>query len=158
MLTNQISNFNPRTPCGVRRFAADLSKITAPFQSTHPLRGATVDSFGYSYTLQFQSTHPLRGATRSRRPFSTRIRHFNPRTPCGVRHIILVFLSLLILFQSTHPLRGATSPQGSRSIARSISIHAPLAGCDLNLIIRIKNLHHFNPRTPCGVRQHYNEH
>ena len=33
----------------------------------------------------FQSTHPLRGATRSAQPRPSPRRHFNPRTPCGVR-------------------------------------------------------------------------
>ena len=36
------------------------------------------------------------------------------------------------LFQSTHPLRGATLGIALVVIGRIISIHAPLAGCDLN--------------------------
>ena len=57
------ADFNPRTPCGVRRrdFCTMVEKT--PFQSTHPVRGATI------------------GSTRCRR----RGRYFNPRTPCGVR-------------------------------------------------------------------------
>ena len=60
-------------------------------------------------TEEFQSTHPLRDAT-----FQT------PKKPHKYRR-----------FQSTHPLRDATL----RDIANyledvSISIHAPLTGCD----------------------------
>ena len=33
-----------------------------------------------------------------------------------------------------------------------ISIHAPLAGCDLILLALANGLVDFNPRTPCGVR------
>ena len=35
------TNFNPRTPCGVRRNTITISSAEDIFQSTHPLRGAT---------------------------------------------------------------------------------------------------------------------
>ena len=78
----------------------------------------------------FQSTHPLRGAT-------TRLWGWRwaPRK-----------------FQSTHPLRGATESLPLRRRPRGISIHAPLAGCDLRGDDRRRVHHDFNPRTPCGVR------
>ena len=61
-------NFNPRTPCGVRRCSVpDTSSDATPFQSTHPVRGAT-------------------DPQRSPPQYQT---HFNPRTPCGVRHVTL---------------------------------------------------------------------
>ena len=78
-------------------------------------------------------------------------------------------------FQSTHPLRGATCRDVEIDSKFDISIHAPLAGCDkvpffVLIYVRI-SIHaplagcdggntrdtngqdHFNPRTPCGVRQ-----
>ena len=60
---------------------------------------------------------------------------------------------MMIKFQSTHPLRGATPVAVNLSVARLISIHAPLAGCDASH--RRDNARHgyFNPRTPCGVRR-----
>ncbi len=80
----------------------------------------------------FQSTHPMRGATkRYERPRASS-RHFNPRTPCGVRRSH---------HQNVHVL-GA------------ISIHAPHAGCDIPADGLRQKLEHFNPRTPCGVRQY----
>ena len=60
---------------------------TLLFQSTHPLRGATMSVCLVTIVLIFQSTHPLRGATLT----SARL------------------ISDLYLFQSTHPLRGATA-------------------------------------------------
>ena len=102
----------------------------------------------------FQSTHPMRGATC--RP-SRRVAgdgHFNPRTPCGVRHLAAAVRLRRMRFQSTHPMRGATvySPVGNRR-GKSISIHAPHAGCDgTNQCCSLPNFH-FNPRTPCGVRR-----
>ena len=56
-------------------------------------------------------------------------------------------------FQSTHPLRGATGRDGHWHGSRTISIHAPLAGCDVLDCIQTRVTPHFNPRTPCGVRR-----
>ena len=36
-------NFNPRTPCGVRPASHTSALNTLTFQSTHPLRGATLE-------------------------------------------------------------------------------------------------------------------
>ena len=125
-----IFDFNPRTPCGVRLQASPGPMTTAIFQSTHPLRGATLtdwicvtpmpisihaplagcdcansaDDKGHDISIHaplagcdgcraapipgthvFQSTHPLRGATASLMASVRLGRHFNPRTPCGVR-------------------------------------------------------------------------
>ena len=57
-------DFNPRTPCGVRRIGVTSLFTGVLFQSTHPLRGATSSQVQVGHkTSQFQSTHPLRGAT-----------------------------------------------------------------------------------------------
>ena len=83
---------------------------TYEFQSTRPLRGATVGRrLTKIYIAGFQSTRPLRGATSfsaGARNFGT---HFNPRAPCGARH---------------DDLNGGY-------IVLVISIHAPLAGRDV---------------------------
>ena len=55
---------------------------------------------------------------------------FNPRTPCGVRHLYTSCMRWPRIFQSTHPLRGATRSMRTNRGVRRISIHAPLAGCD----------------------------
>ena len=78
-------DFNPRTPCGVRRFFTSKLSSTIRFQSTHPVRGATMSQATYSSARQFQSTHPVRGATTSPWPTARWSIYFNPRTPCGVR-------------------------------------------------------------------------
>ena len=59
----QKHDFNPRTPCGVRRDFAHIRQQTSRFQSTHPLRGATGHRRWFPMPPRFQSTHPLRGAT-----------------------------------------------------------------------------------------------
>ena len=183
---------------GCDRTKTILTKLTTKFQSTHPLRGATIDIDGTSYTytisihaplagcdhrhfyyhtsgLGFQSTHPLRGATRSSHFISAVSLNFNPRTPCGVRlfceysfkcqqaisihaplagcdQYILGQLGRYYQFQSTHPLRGATEVADQDHGKHPISIHAPLAGCDHCKGTGFPVPRHFNPRTPCGVR------
>ena len=95
-----ISIHAPREGCD---FCMALYKYQLRFQSTHPVRGATItDTWGKS-TAVFQSTHPVRGATnrstssRTATPISIHApregcdhyiytcglsgNHFNPRTP-----------------------------------------------------------------------------
>ena len=131
-ISNEIPNFNPRTPCGVRR-AGRGAALCAPPISIHA---------------------PRAGCDRSQMLLQTMTRHFNPRTPCGVRlregdtawHCGAISIHAPragcdddvpawareeTQFQSTHPVRGATR-------ARTASRHTR---------------QHFNPRTPCGVRR-----
>ena len=124
------------------------------FQSTHPMRGATLFfKFVYLSSGLFQSTHPMRGATYNKFVNTEILIHFNPRTPCGVRRC----------GSENNDLRkhhfNPRTPCGVRRAEEKyfqpvieISIHAPHAGCD-----RIESVCHsqklyFNPRTPCGVR------
>ena len=74
---------------------------------------------------------PLAGCDLAHERFELLVTHFNPRTPCGVRLRRLPTLPPSRQFQSTHPLRGATAHFNSFLSACNISIHAPLAGCDL---------------------------
>ena len=168
------SNFNPRTPCGVR--PADLPKAhaEAQFQSTHPLRGATLVSPPALLALCISIHAPLAGCDPPGLPgqavgeisihaplagcdvaafhASARDADFNPRTPCGVRLPALTDQAVMARFQSTHPLRGATALLKEIEQGFAISIHAPLAGCDDELRVKKHDPVYFNPRTPCGVR------
>ena len=101
------------------------------FQSTRPLRGATIPSGSLRTSIRFQSTRPLRGATKATHrlgalgvlisihaPLAGRDMrifvifggniNFNPRAPCGARR-----RALAAAIEET-----------------DISIHAPLAGRD----------------------------
>ena len=100
--------FNPRTSCEVRLFGRICRRIQIVFQSTHLLRGATQTATWSRIFSVFQSTHLLRGAT-----------------------LIGVIPKVKMRFQSTHLLRGATPEQHKDSQHREVSIHAPLARCDM---------------------------
>ena len=133
--------FFRRAPCGARQSGTPIAHATTPFQSTHPLRGATRRRSPSPTMRRFQSTHPLRGATcnpvsrwRARRTFqsthplrgatlphstgSVSVQYFNPRTPCGAR----------------------LSKVGTEGESKNISIHAPLAGRDPNTTSNTPNV------------------
>ena len=58
-----VSNFNPRTPCGVRHVLVDATGSIMDFNPRTPC-GVRLDEKGFAITYtEFQSTHPLRGAT-----------------------------------------------------------------------------------------------
>ena len=126
-----ILNFNPRTPCGVRRAWPRPCAAPYYFNPRTPCGVRPPAACRWWPVKQFQSTHPLRGATRRTRSGSPPKRNFNPRTPCGVRLPCLSLMLPTMRFQSTHPLRGATTAFGSSTLTSK----------------------DFNPRTPCGVRQ-----
>ena len=98
---------------------------------------------------------PLAGCDRCPWVTAYRLHYFNPRTPCGVRQVKLKISTYASKFQSTHPLRGATRANQTKIPALTISIHAPLAGCDASVLRRRAKGLNFNPRTPCGVRPVY---
>ena len=96
-----------------------------------PLAGRDFSSLRYSATDSlFQSTRPLRGATLAFVLYCLELRYFNPRAPCGARLLHALELGEHHAFQSTRPLRGATLREGAFRLRRQISIHAPLAGRD----------------------------
>ena len=79
--------FNPRSPCGERRCMRPACSVSSVFQSTLPVRGATMNNAR-----------------------STAFSHdFNPRSPCGERPTPHTHGSRVKAFQSTLPVRGATA-------------------------------------------------
>ena len=62
--------------------------VYSQFQSTLSLRRATKSSAIPSTCRRFQSTLSLRRATRPTRRQPSRMRYFNPRSPCGERQQI----------------------------------------------------------------------
>ena len=103
-----ICNFNPRTPCGVRR--------VVPFKDTD--------------IPDFNPRTPCgvrRVMTRMLRCIDT---NFNPRTPCGVR-LRCCANSVISSIISIHaPRVGCDEDDLSALQTRYISIHAPRVGCD----------------------------
>ena len=170
-------DFNPRTPCGVRRYEPGHLFQRPPISIHAPRVGCdalTLDGRPYRVVISihaprvgcdavpmwnptaiwpFQSTHPVWGATRDGQLIPKVVIHFNPRTPCGVRRV-----STSIRFPSWSYFNPRT-PCGVRhawpatgQTRYSISIHAPRVGCDDGWAMCPQCGKDFNPRTPCGVR------
>ena len=127
------------------------------------------------YTAVWISIHaPLAGC--DQKSFLSRLprENFNPRTPCGVRLVLVVRFGFSATISIHAPLAGCDMMSTEQRKQQNISIHAPLAGCDMSFLQRTSwlriSIHaplagcdnfsfqipfcffHFNPRTPCGVR------
>ena len=146
------SHFNPRTPCGVRLPKDGRRDRKNGFQSTHPLRGATVQNRSNKIIPIISIHAPLAGCDVRIRLFQSRSSNFNPRTPCGVRPKYAAKPSDGAQISIHAPLAGCDVRCRPNSNPPAISIHAPLAGCDGVPFLPLWLLYHFNPRTPCGVR------
>ena len=151
-----MSNFNPRSPYGERRelaaFNADLQKISihaprtgsdatsrsvfslsAEFQSTLPVRGATMVDFARGDKSLFQSTLPVRGATRGANLLLLKIIYFNPRSPYGERPGCGRAVTKPVLISIHAPRTGSDLHADNLGGVDGISIHAPRTGSDNSL-------------------------
>ena len=168
------TDFNPRSPWGERRRAADDSLKAELFQSTLPVGGATYQIQGGNNATVISIHAPRGGSDETMRPNTGKRRYFNPRSPWGERPnrhsnnpippqfqstlpvggatIRLLAVIMRPLFQSTLPVGGATPIAGNFLVSIDISIHAPRGGSD-NKATDIKaGFVHFNPRSPWGER------
>ena len=126
----RYENFNPRSPCGERQPLTFPIMAFPLFQSTLPLRGATVyGRYGGHTFRDFNPRSPC-GERQMREKKAALTLNFNPRSPCGERQTTDKELFGGSEFQSTLPLRGATAKPLRRRLPFLISIHAPLAGSD----------------------------
>ena len=123
-------DFNPRSPCGERRAACKTGDVEVLFHSTLPVRGATLFKTAISPILAFQSTLPVRGATEVVVSTRNRVTHFNPRSPCGERPVVLDALPAVGGISIHAPRAGSDSNFAQRLPNNKISIHAPRAGSD----------------------------
>ena len=168
-------NFNPHSPCGerpdphLRAFLVDVISIHTPlagsddpanpkairnwkFQSTLPLRGATMGGSEGQTGSPISIHTPLAGSDSASTTCWTTNTYFNPHSPCGERPPPNTRQAECYEFQSTLPLRGATGSISSPPCLAVISIHTPLAGSDRPARGSRLPRWHFNPHSPCGER------
>ena len=146
--------FNPRAPYGARLSEVSLKSAVSLFQSTRPIRGATLrhqrrDRRGHHFNPRAPYGARRRGNYFISRLLSISIHaphtgrdwppfnrspsantHFNPRAPYGARPPPFPLRRCTGIFQSTRPIRGATSRKPPPRCTSSISIHAPHTGRD----------------------------
>ncbi len=169
-------HFNPRSPYGERQLPRHCSICGSTFQSTLPLRGATIyrglrrGAFGISIHAPLTGSDAKRIRRKTiltnfnpRSPYGERLyssskcsaksTNFNPRSPYGER-LDLYPAQLKIRFISIHaPLTGSDVPLPYQLLGQlAISIHAPLTGSDGTLRRSGGLSRDFNPRSPYGER------
>ena len=122
-------NFNPRSPYGERHADDIFPGRKHRFQSTLPLRGATVPYAANSSIASISIHAPLTGSD---------------------QYKIIVIERFDISIHA--PLTGSDKPPQGIPDDRYISIHAPLTGSDRQTAARLLPGHDFNPRSPYGER------
>ena len=119
-------HFNPRTPCGVRRWRTPLPHLDYPYFNPRTpcgVRHNTTDTALRATNFNPRTPCGVRLSASLAKHISRT--NFNPRTPCGVRQDVFAF----------------------RAMRNRISIHAPLAGCDSKFDEFLSaNLHKSNKR------------
>ena len=105
------------------------------FQSTPPLREATLSTFRSFVFRVFQSTPPLREATWACEMITSVILSFNPRLPCGRRRRAAEQAHRRCNVSIHASLAGGDTPPDIRLAVVAVSIHASLAGGDVRLAV-----------------------
>ena len=118
-----ISIHAPREGCDTTALEIGVDPII--FQSTHPVRGATMKACQAQMGLIFQSTHPVRGATR--------------------QALVKACWRLISIHA---PREGCDQSDFAPRPSSGISIHAPREGCDNQQDQKTTKNNDFNPRTP----------
>ena len=125
----EISIHAPRA--GRDQFFSSFAEISKKFQSTRPVRGATMIWDSWDSSNEFQSTRPVRGATWT---------------------LSVTKSASVPLFQSTRPVRGATHSGGISGSTGIFQSTRPVRGATLSMEQISPMTLHFNPRAPCGAR------
>ena len=147
-------HFNPRSPCGERPPWRQTHRANNKFQSTLPVRGATIWLAFHSATAAYFNPRSPCGERRQSRTRCGNCRtNFNPRSPCGERRVEVVPVKFFEIFQSTLPVRGATETAGDNIIPRvEFQSTLPVRGATNNREYPYDYGYYFNPRSPCGER------
>ena len=104
----------------------------SPFQSTLPMRAATLWYRPYVPSGQISIHAAHAGSDYYAHRFRNELMDFNPRCPCGQRPQPVQGQIFRQSFQSTLPMRAATGMETINCLYKVISIHAAHAGSDLS--------------------------
>ena len=101
-----------------------------PFQSTPPVKAATLSHISRGFQSSFQSTPPVKAATqRSSRVRFAVVFQSTPPVKAATMSPLTLFASVSV-FQSTPPVKAATCIHSEGSYGNGISIHAAREGGD----------------------------
>ena len=123
-------NFNPRTPCGVRRRSSRLLAKWRKISIHAPRAGCDSCRICLSRVLSNFNPRTPCGVRPLSAPSISSYSDFNPRTPCGVRPCLLVYYLGQGHFNPRTPCGVRRHMVKYMDGQIDISIHAPRAGCD----------------------------
>ena len=124
-------HFNPRAPCGARRWTRPHSSSAYDFNPRAPCGARPLWLPSTVLWDIFQPTRPLRGATSGNTVTFTEGEYFNPRAPCGARR---------------------RKPDDSCGRYPDFNPRAPCGARLWRASPKARRSRHFNPRAPCGAR------
>ena len=126
-----VMHFNPRPPCGGRLDVPCVVRgVLRDFNPRPPCGGRPPPQQRQQPPGPFQSTPPVRGATLSFARFMQSMRYFNPRPPCGGRLIAKARHGVGQSISIHAPRAGGDLLCRQTLLLQKISIHAPRAGGD----------------------------
>ena len=126
----EVYNFNPRTPCGVRRRSSRLLAKWRKISIHAPRAGCDSCRICLSRVLSNFNPRTPCGVRPLSAPSISSYSDFNPRTPCGVRPCLLVYYLGQGHFNPRTPCGVRRHMVKYMDGQIDISIHAPRAGCD----------------------------
>ena len=147
--------FNPHSPCGERLYY-QFRKVTAErFQSTLPMRGATIAPPGQSANYSNISIHTPHAGSDSARWLSCPPHlDFNPHSPCGERPCFFFNASRFFEISIHTPHAGSDSPNSFfLFLQNSFQSTLPMRGATGSAFCSGIIHQHFNPHSPCGERR-----
>ena len=146
-------DFNPRSPCGERPCSCASGRMTALFQSTLPVWGATDRARTMDRLLCISIHAPRVGSDPRSRALTVCRSKFQSTLPVWGATDAEGAKTFDVIFQSTLPVWGATQADvQERTEIILISIHAPRVGSDHHSDASFPGTIDFNPRSPCGER------
>ena len=146
-------DFNPRPPCGERPEPRLCLLSVILFQSTPPMRGATVSVQPACLGIKISIHAPHAGSDCVALGAVFVLVDFNPRPPCGERPLCVPIFDLLCNFNPRPPC--GERPQSVNSLAVAFVNFNPRPPCGERPAVRPPYngfLGDFNPRPPCGER------
>ena len=124
------TDFNPRSPCGERLKRSRVAPSIRLFQSTLPVRGATLHAMLDDQITKISIHAPRAGSDPCRSSASLSEANFNPRSPCGERPYVYMRQAGCVYFNPRSPCGERHTKGSGDTCGSTISIHAPRAGSD----------------------------
>ena len=150
--TTRTTNFNPRIPYGMRRFAG-VNEIHVTYFNPRIPYGMRRSLGFLIHRLDAISIHASRMGCDELWPHRLgSMPYFNPRIPYGMRRGPSTRMTTSNYFNPRIPYGMRPDLWTVRQAVLLISIHASRMGCDLSARLQRRKCQHFNPRIPYGMR------